>query len=419
VPIFHNDKGRNGIWVPAGANVPGTVTGPNDLYAFDGYPGKVCTTTTRPATPNAAPDWGIWGTGGAKGGASASPNTPGFLAENGGGWFDFWGSPGTYDCMAQDEGPGYERVTYGTNIANRITLENFYMTVGGTSWGWLPAPVVYTSYDYGAAISEARQLRPKASTMKEMGLFLQTVAPVITKVDQGAPVTPSSSQIKVDDDVNNDTGTHFYFVVHNPSTATTDNTFTFPITTSDGTYTIPQQGTLQLGGQDAKMLVADYDIDGQHLVYSTSEVMTHMPGVALLYGRQGETGQTVLRYPSQPDVQVLSGDVTTSYDATTGDLRLDYTHSGLARVQISGGGRSPLMLLLADEQTAGTFWREDTAAGPVLVRGPELVRTATARWTSPATPRTRPITKSGRTPTKCAGTASPSRRHQPTLAVWL
>ena len=379
VPIFHNDKGRNGIWVPAGANVPGTVTGPNDLYAFDGYPGAVCTTTTPPK-PNASPDWGIWGTGGATGGASASPNTPGFLAENGGGWFDFWGSPGTYNCMSQSEGPGYERVTYGTNIANRITLENFYMTVGGTSWGWLPAPVVYTSYDYGAAISEARQLRPKVSTMKELGLFLQSVAPVITKVDQGAPVTPSSTAVKVDDDVNNDTGTHFYFVVHNPSNATTDDTFTFPITTSDGTYTIPQEGTLALNGQDAKMLVADYDMDGQHLVYSTSEIMTHFAegsqDVALLYGRDGEDGETVLRYSSQPTVNVVSGNVSSTYDPTTGDLRLDYVHNGLAEVQITGGGRPALTLLLADNTTADTFWRQDTDAGPVLEQGPELVRTA-------------------------------------------
>ena len=149
------------------------------------------------------------------------------------------------------------------------------MTFGGTNWGWLPAPVVYTSYDYGAAINEARQLRPKASTMKELGLFLQSVAPVITQVDQGAAVTPSSSNVKVYDDVNPDTGTHFYFVVHNPSNATTDDSFTFPISTSDGSYTMPQQGTLQLNGQDAKMLVADYDMDGQHLVYSTSEIMTH------------------------------------------------------------------------------------------------------------------------------------------------
>ncbi len=245
----------------------------------------------------------------------------------------------------------------------------------------LAAPVVYSSYDYGAAISEARQLRPKVSTMKELGLFLQSVAPVITKVDQGAPVTPSSSAVKVDDDVNNDTGTHFYFVVHNPSNATTDDTFTFPITTSDGTYTIPQEGTLELNGQDAKMLVADYDMDGQHLVYSTSEIMTHFAegsqDVALLYGRDGEDGETVLRYSSQPTVNVISGNVSSTFDPSTGDLRLDYVHNGLAEVQITGGGRAPLTLLLADNTTADSFWRQDTSAGPVLEQGPELVRTAT------------------------------------------
>ena len=380
VPIFHNDKGRNGIWVPASSTVPGTVVGPNDLYAFDGYPGGTCSTNATPGSPSAAPDWGIWGPGGATGGSSASPNTPGFAAEFGGGWFDYWGSAGTYDCMAQREGPGYERVFYDTNIANRLTIQNFYMTFGGTSWGWLPAPVVYTSYDYGAAISEARQLRPKASTMKELGLFLQSVAPVITQVDAGPTVTPSSPDIKVYDDINSDTGTHFYIAMHNPSSATTDDSFTFPISTSDGSYTVPQQGTLQINGQDAKMLVADYDMEGQHLVYSTSELMTHYAlrngDVALFYGRDGEDGETVLRYFSRPTVDVVSGTAQSTYDPSTGDLRLDYVHDGLAEVRIGGGGRTPLTLLLADNTTADGFWRRNTSAGPVLEQGPELVRTA-------------------------------------------
>src|SRR5438270_4555051 len=43
VPIFTNDIGRNGYWVPRGSGVPGTVEGPTDLYAFDGYPGGSCT----------------------------------------------------------------------------------------------------------------------------------------------------------------------------------------------------------------------------------------------------------------------------------------------------------------------------------------------------------------------------------------
>jgi hypothetical protein len=61
VPIFHNDKGRNGFWTPG--SFPASDS--NYLYAFDGYP-------SASGTP---PDWGYFGPGGAKGGASASPST--------------------------------------------------------------------------------------------------------------------------------------------------------------------------------------------------------------------------------------------------------------------------------------------------------------------------------------------------------
>jgi beta-galactosidase GanA len=377
VPVFHNDKGRNGIWVPPSSAVPGTVPGKVDMYAFDGYPGGTCRTDATPGSPNAAPDWGIHGPGGAKGGASASPETPGFTAEFGGGWFDYWGSNGTYPCTAVRQGPGYERVFYGTNIANRLTIQNFYMTFGGTSWGWLPAPVVYSSYDYGAAIDEGRQLRPKAATMKELGYFLASV-PSLTKVDAAEAVAPSSAAVKVYHNANPDTRTHFYMPVHNPSNLTTNDTFTFPLSTPDGTYTVPQAGTLRLNGQDAKQLVANFDLAGQHLVYSTSEIMTQLDGLVLLHGRTGEDGETVLRYDRRPRVDVLAGQVASVWDPATGDLRLNYTHQGLARVRVTAGGRAPVTLLLADDPAADTFWRQDTAAGPVLVRGPALVRTASS-----------------------------------------
>ena len=43
-------------------------------------------------------------------------------------------------------------------------------------------------------------------------------------------------------------------------------------------------------------------------------------------------------------------------------------------MQVSGGGRPPLLLMLGTDQTAAGFWRVDTSAGPVLVRGTSLVR---------------------------------------------
>jgi beta-galactosidase GanA len=374
VPIFHNDKGRNGYWVPKGSNVPGTVEGPNDLYAFDGYPGGNCKVDSTPSSPGVAPDWGIYGTGGAKGGASASPNTPGFLAEFGGGWFDYWGSNGDYDCTALHRGVGYQRVFYGTNIANGLTLQSFYMTYGGTSWGWLPAPVVFTSYDYGSAIDEARGLRDKARVMKQMGEFIAAV-PDLTRMDKGEAVAPSNDKVRVYHNVNVETGSHLYVVVHNPSSATGDEAFTFTVKTRDGEYVVPSR----IKGQDSKMLMASYDLGGQRLVYSTSEIQTHLKwndgDLALLYGRVGEAGETVLRYASAPKVEVIEGDVTSTFDAAKGDLKLTYAHKGLARVRIIGGGRSPLTLLLADAEAGQTFWRRDD----VLVRGPGLVRGATIK----------------------------------------
>jgi hypothetical protein len=53
VPIYHNDKGRNGYWVPG--SFPASDS--NYLYAFDGYP----------SASGAPPDWGYYGPGGAKG----------------------------------------------------------------------------------------------------------------------------------------------------------------------------------------------------------------------------------------------------------------------------------------------------------------------------------------------------------------
>jgi hypothetical protein len=346
------------------------------MYAFDGYPGGTCNVHASPNGPNRAPDWGIYAAPSAKPGALISPKTPGFAAELGGGWFDYWGSNGTYNCTAERQGKGYQRVFYGTNLINRITIHNIYMTFGGTSWGWLAGPVVYTSYDYGAPISEDRGLREKALALKQQGMFVQAAEQVLANMDKGPAIATSSNKVKVYHNVNPALGAHVLFAVHSPSDQLSDDSFTFDLTTKDGKFTVP----LRLNGQDGKMLLASYPMERQHLVYSTSELQTHFRNgerdIALLHGRDGENGETLLRYASAPTV-VVSGKVASSYDAASGILKLSYAHEGLARVRISGGGRAPLLLLLADEKTSLRFWTQKTAAGQVLQLTPALVRSAT------------------------------------------
>ena len=370
IPIFHNDQGRNGYWVPADSTVENTVPGPVDMYAFDGYPGGTCTASGEPTRDIPAPDWGYYGPGGARGGASASPGTPGFLAEFGGGWFDYWGSNGGYECNAIQRGKRFQRVFYGTNLANGIGIQSFYMGYGGTSWGWLPGPVVFTSYDYGAAISEARELRPKADELKQLAGLIESVPDLAGMVPAGTPQI-SAPNIQVYHNRSPETDARFLLVTHKPSNAQTRDIFTVTADLPDGHYTLP----LELDGFDAKWLVAGVNLGGQRLVYSTSELqaaMKHGDGdLLLLYGRAGEAGETVLRYASAPDVTLIEGQASSEF-AANGDLKLRYRHGRPTRVKITGGGRPPLTLLIADESEGAKFWR----LGDTLVRGPALVRTA-------------------------------------------
>lgn len=382
VPIFHNDQGRNGYWVPEDSTVKETVEGPIDLYAWDSYPGGTCSVTGQVTQGSPAPDFGYYGAGGARGGSSASPKTPGFAAEFGGGWFDYWGSNGSYDCNSVQRGRRYQRVFYGTNLANGIGIQSFYMGYGGTSWGWLPAPVVFTSYDYGAAISEARTVREKAKELKQLGGLIEAVPDLAGMVPAGKP-SISSDKVQIYHNRRPESDARYLMVTQNPSNGRADVAFNFTLDLPGGSYRIPSSGDMRLDGFDAKWLVANAVIGGQHLMYSTSEVQTALKldgsDLILLYGRAGESGETALRFASEPRVRVIEGSVTHRWDAARGDLVLNYAHTGLARVAIEGGGRPSATLLLADEETGWQFWKQSTTSGDVLLRGPELVRSASAK----------------------------------------
>ncbi|MEC3998244.1 beta-galactosidase [Actinacidiphila sp. DG2A-62] len=498
----------DGITVPLVGNNNGTFNSGDaalDVDGADSYPqGFNCSTPTRwSGVPDISYDH--------------PDGKPLETAEFQGGAFDPWGGPG-YDKCAQLINDQFADVFYKQNIAVGATSQSFYMTYGGTNWGFLGEPQNYTSYDYGAAIRENRQLDPKYDQDKLIGYFTQAVTP-LTKTD-ALPSVPTDNAAVLDTARRNpDTGTQFHVLRHTDSTATSkdsahitidlgahpgytyddrdsaiaysgdwshvgseqnytggdyQHTESFTDTAGDaasiaftgtgvkwvsnldgnhgtadvyldgakvktvdlygstkqnqyvayqarglsdgphtlkivatgasnpnasGTfvtidaidvatgagstepvYTVPQApGTsIGLNGRQSKVIVADYDLGGNQLRYSTSEIMTDAAiggrEVAVLYGDQGTDGETVLHYAQRPAVTATGGDVTTTWDPATGDLRLNYRHDGLIRVRI--GGAHPLLLLLADTATAKTFWRQDTAAGPVLVRGTHLLRGA-------------------------------------------
>ncbi|MET9908481.1 beta-galactosidase [Streptomyces sp. NPDC006476] len=509
------DKARaDGITVPLTGNNNGTFNsgaGALDVDGPDSYPqGFDC---SNPTKWNGVPDISY----------DHPAGKPLYSPEFQGGAFDPWGGPG-YDKCAQLINDQFANVFYKQNIAVGATAQSFYMTYGGTNWGWLGMPENYTSYDYGAAIRETRQLDPKYDEDKLIGYFTQSVAP-LTKTEAIRTTPPDDSAVVDTARMNPDTKTQFHVLRHGNSTSTAvdkthisldfnaqpaaDTTYTWDdpdsalqytgswshvanqsytggdykhtesfsnkagdsltvpfdgtairwigsktdnhgyadvyldgtkVATVDdsggenqavifqktglpaGSHTlkivvagshssastdnyvaidaidvptgtaadeptypvVPQQpGTaITLDGRDSHVIVADYQLGHAQLQYSTSEIMTSAAigdrDVAVLYGDPGSDGETVLRYSSKPTVTTSGGTATTTWDEATGDLRLNYTHQGLIRISVSGGGKPPLLLLVGDKATAKTFWRQDTANGPVLVRGTHLLRTATS-----------------------------------------
>ncbi len=100
-------------------------------------------------------------------------------------------------------------------LASNAKMVNLYMMYGGTSWGNIPFPGVYTSYDYGSAIRESRGLSEKYDHLKLLGLFLRSV-PEMYQTDVVDVLTLSSSDgtVVVTHLKNPSNETGFYFVRH-------------------------------------------------------------------------------------------------------------------------------------------------------------------------------------------------------------
>lgn len=356
VPITHNQCCQ-ASWTPTWAEGLGAV----DIPGLDDYPQSF-------ECQDADTVWGPWGDGITR---RLKDDAPVYAAEYQGGAIDL--NNAGYEACRKLTGPAYMKYFYKSNlIKSGATLFSYYMGFGGTNWGYLAQPNdVYTSYDYGAMITEDRQLTEKYDEFKLQSHFLRAASGELTKTDEAAPAdVPASDNpaVQTAARVNPDSGAAFTLVRHSEPAATTDDTAVLDY--GDG-RTLP----VRVDGRDAKVLLSDYDFGGQRLAVSSSELMTHTDDggggdVALFYGRAGEDGRTVLEYGSRPRVEVLSGEASAAYEG--GELTLDYVHEGLTRVRITGGDRPPLLLLLGTDATAAEFWQD--AESGLLVRGTALLR---------------------------------------------
>ena len=208
----------DGITVPLTGNHNAafvTGLGATDIVGFDNYPQGF--NASNPTAWSAVPNYyeGIH--------ESLPSDKPLYLSEFQGGSFDPWGGAGTANLYTLT-GPDFENVFYKSLIAQGVTMLNLYMTYGGTNWGWLPEPGVYTSYDYGAAINEQRQLTGKYTEQKLIASFTQAVSQ-LAKTEAITTDPPTDPALMLEGRANPDDKTVLMMLRHSDGTsATTEQT---------------------------------------------------------------------------------------------------------------------------------------------------------------------------------------------------
>ncbi|MER5209288.1 beta-galactosidase [Streptomyces sp. NPDC002838] len=284
---------------------------------------------------------------------------------------DPWGGEG-YAESRRIRDAAYERRLHLTDLAGGSPLHNAYMTFGGTSWGWLPAPVVYTSYDYGAAIDEGRRPTAKLTPTHQIGHLLQR-QPDFAKLRRAAAVKASDDRLKVHHLKNPDTDAHVY-ILRNDSAEKVSSTL--PGTDFDVPVTVP--------ARDARLVATGLSLGQRKLKYTTVQPMMCLTAgrqdIAVFAGPHGEMAQIALDCPEEPTTTRLDPEGAWAYGRGVLRVNAPLGAGGLTRVLVEGGGGDrPLLLLFADDATTLRLWPYDTPSGSVLVYGPALVRDVTLR----------------------------------------
>ncbi|KAG8796599.1 hypothetical protein FRC12_016586 [Ceratobasidium sp. 428] len=375
VPLTHNDWRAAGQFASGAAKV--------DLYSWDGYPlGFDCSHPTV---------WKEVDSGLDAAHQKYNPAEPLYLAEYQGGAFDPWNGPGYGACynLINEQ---FANVFYKNNYAAGTYLQSLYMTYGGTNWGNLATPTVYTSYDYGSAISEDRSLTPKFAELKLQSLFLHASPSyhLAGRIGLGTSYT-NSSQIFTTN-LATTSGQNFYIVRQTTNANTARVDFGLKVNTTAGVVTVP----LSLDGRESKIVVTEYPFGKSVLRYTTAEVATWatFDGVdhIVLYAKN-QTIQAVV-----PTTATTATSSSTSISARisngTAVIAGPAPASGLALVKF--GSTSVWIAdktwlapkIWAPRVGSGTAGNGRYELGPrtdaVLVFGPYLVRNATVTGSSVA-----------------------------------
>ena len=286
-------------------------------------------------------------------------------AEFQGGSFDNYGGAG-YDACYDWLGTSFVDAAYKSLLSEGVTAVNTYMFYGGTSWGYLPDGLVFTSYDYGAPIRESLRLGPRYDATKRVMFFAGAVgAELCATVRAEERVQSSNPAILHRVRANPESGALFIWLRNMEDSLEAETSLTLAL--GEAAFAVPGEGNLLLKPRGTKVLVANYRTAWGRLTYSTAELLARErqgeQETWVLWGDRGEVCETRLAVDGDVTVRASDGVHVTQ---CAGAVVFTFTpEEQLQTVRLRTGAHN-VQFLLADRQAAAEFWRIPHGDGTLL-----------------------------------------------------
>jgi len=262
VPTFHNDVMEAGSW-----------NGLVDLCAFDKYPVWAATSLKEGVIPQ-------WKTGNfslkidkiekkVRSFGGEISKSPIFIPELQGGWFNHWGIPYGYDELYNFYGSTFQKTILNSLAAQGVSIMVLYMFYGGTTWGSVPGPEVYTSYDYSSAIREFGYQSNRLRHVRLFSLFVQSFKESFLKSDyvMNPSIGCNIKKVFLRQRHGLD-GTDYYFFRNFNKEKIQD----FKILLSNGIQ-IPTEGTHKLDPRDSYIAIGNHEINGFFILFCSLNII--------------------------------------------------------------------------------------------------------------------------------------------------
>ncbi|KAL2191583.1 hypothetical protein L209DRAFT_776464 [Thermothelomyces heterothallicus CBS 203.75] len=230
-----------------------------------------------------------------------------YVTVGAGGDVDIYGVdnyPQCWSCVLEECGnvTPWAVSDYFGHFEKKISIPNLYMIYGGTNWGWLAAPFIGSSYDYGAAISEDRSIDDKFYEIKNLGLFTRAANELALTERAGTGLVYTKNTNLFTTELRNpEIGARVYVIRHNNTASDSEEWFILQVKISIGEFYVPKMpSAVVLSGHEGKALVADFHSGNHTLYYATAEVLTYSiiddsKAVLVLWTPSGRSGEFFLR----------------------------------------------------------------------------------------------------------------------------